>query len=79
MAGKTYFSFNYDVTQLHHISLVEMIFLQNESGKRTGIFRLKTVLSNTAFSYGYKNYAKEYPGKKQPNTQQIPRIVRKSE
>lgn len=58
-----------------------MVFIQNESGKRTGVFTLKTVkivLSNTVSIYGYKNYAKETPGKNQPNTQQILRIVRKS-
>lgn len=51
---KKYLPFNYNVTQLHyHIILVEVDFSQNQSNKRMGIFRLKTVLSNTVSSYGY--------------------------
>lgn len=64
--GEFFFYFYYDITQLHHILLVEMIFFQNVFGNRTGLFSLKTVLSNTLPIYDYENYAKEYTGENNP-------------
>lgn len=48
---KTFFSLNYGITKLHYTSLVEMNFIQDKSDKRLGIFRFKTVLSNTNSRY----------------------------
>lgn len=48
--GKTCLSLNYDATKLY-ISLVPLNFIQDESEKRTDIFRFKTVFSNTYNTY----------------------------
>lgn len=46
---KKCFYLNYDVTKLHHMSLIEFNFNQDESDKRADIFCLKNVLSDTHF------------------------------
>lgn len=48
--GKTCLSLNYDATKLY-IFLVPLNFIQDESEKRTDIFRFKTVFSNTYNTY----------------------------
>lgn len=41
-----YFSLNYDVSKLHHISLAELNFKKNELDKRASFLRLKIVFKH---------------------------------
>lgn len=76
---KTCLSLNYDVTKLHHISLVALNFIHDESVKRWGIFRFKNVFSNTDSIYGCTNYEIRIPWEKQLNKQHILDIVNRFE
>lgn len=67
LGRKTFFSFNYDETKLHHISLVEF----DELVKRVCIFFFKSVLFKTNSIYSCTNYIERIPWEKHPNKQQI--------
>lgn len=53
---------NFDVTNLRHISVVEINFIQDELEEREDIFRLKFVSLNADSRYSCTEYEKEYPG-----------------
>lgn len=60
---KICFSLNFDVTKVHHISLVEYNFIQDESDKRAVIFRYKSVFFKTQTQDFVVQYMKwKYPG-----------------
>lgn len=80
--GKTCLSLNYDATKLY-ISLVPLNFIQDESEKRTDIFRFKTVFSNTYNTYKVvriiKYTCKNTMEKNNSKNQYIFQIVRRFE
>lgn len=80
--GKTCLSLNYDATQLY-IFLVPLNFIQDESEKRTDIFRFKTVFSNTYNTYKVvriiKYTCKNTMEKNNSKNQYIFQIVRRFE
>lgn len=80
--GKTCLSLNYDATKLY-IFLVPLNFIQDESEKRTDIFRFKTVFSNTYNTYKVvriiKYTCKNTMEKNNSKNQYIFQIVRRFE
>lgn len=80
--GKTCLSLNYDATKLY-IFLVPLNFFQDESEKRTDIFRFKTVFSNTYNTYKVvriiKYTCKNTMEKNNSKNQYIFQIVRRFE
>lgn len=80
--GKTCLSLNYDATKLY-ISFVPLNFIQDESEKRTDIFRFKTVFSNTYNTYKVvriiKYTCKNTMEKNNSKNQYIFQIVRRFE
>lgn len=80
--GKTCLSLNYDATKLY-IFLVPFNFFQDESEKRTDIFRFKTVFSNTYNTYKVvriiKYTCKNTMEKNNSKNQYIFQIVRRFE
>lgn len=82
LGGKTCLSLNYDATKLY-IFLVPLNFFQDESEKRTDIFRFKTVFSNTYNTYKVvriiKYTCKNTMEKNNSKNQYIFQIVRRFE
>lgn len=80
--GQTCLSLNYDATKLY-IFLVPLNFIQDESEKRTDIFRFKTVFSNTYNTYKVvriiKYTCKNTMEKNNSKNQYIFQIVRRFE
>lgn len=62
--GENFFFWNYGVTKLHHIPLVELNFNKIKSEKRAGIFRYKPVLYNVDSRYSCTNNVKRIPSEK---------------
>lgn len=50
------FSLNFDVTKLHHISMVKLNLFQNALDNKAGIFRFKTVFSTQTPDIGVLIY-----------------------
>lgn len=80
--GQTCLSLNYDATK-SYIFLVPLNFIQDESEKRTDIFRFKTVFSNTYNTYKVvriiKYTCKNTMEKNNSKNQYIFQIVRRFE
>lgn len=80
--GQTCLSLNYDATKLY-IFLVPLNFIQDESEKRTDIFRFKTIFSNTYNTYKVvriiKYTCKNTMEKNNSKNQYIFQIVRRFE